>query len=86
MPKLRAHNIAVSLDGYMAGPDQSPDRPLGVGGERLHDWAFATRSFRRMHGMDGGEGGLDDEYLAQGELGIGATIMGRNMFGPIHGQ
>jgi dihydrofolate reductase len=86
MPRLRAHNLAISLDGYMAGPDQSVDDPLGVGGNRLHEWAFATRSFRRMHGTDGGgEAGLDDDFIAQGDAGIGATIMGRNMFGPIRG-
>jgi dihydrofolate reductase len=86
MPKLRAHNLAVSLDGYMAGPNQSIDDPLGVGGTRLHDWAFATRSFQRVHGTDGGgETGLDDDFIAQGDAGVGATIMGRNMFGPIRG-
>jgi dihydrofolate reductase len=86
MPALRVHNFALSLDGYAAGPDQSLDHPLGIGGRALHDWAFATRSFRRMHGMEGGEGGLDDRYAAEGDQGIGATIMGRNMFGPIRGD
>jgi dihydrofolate reductase len=85
MPKLRVHNFAVSLDGYGAGPDQSVDHPLGVGGTRLHEWAFATRSGRRMHGMDGGEEGIDNDFIAQGDAGIGATIMGRNMFGPVRG-
>lgn len=88
MPRLRAHNLAISLDGYMAGPDQSIDDPLGVGAMRLHEWVFATRSFRRMQGMDdvdGGQAGLDDDFIAQGDVGIGATIMGRNMFGPIRG-
>jgi hypothetical protein len=55
MPKVRVHNFTISLDGYAAGPDQSLDNPLGVGGTRLHDWAFATRSGRRTHGMDGGD-------------------------------
>ncbi|HEX6132617.1 MAG TPA: dihydrofolate reductase family protein, partial [Longimicrobiales bacterium] len=59
--------------------------PLGVGGERLHDWAFATRSARRTHGMEGGAGGIDNDWVERGEVGIGATIMGRNMFGPIRG-
>ncbi|HSO96548.1 MAG TPA: dihydrofolate reductase family protein [Acidimicrobiia bacterium] len=86
MAKLRVHNFAVSLDGYAAGPDQRLDHPLGVGGEQLHEWVFATRSFRRMHGMDGGEENADDRWAAQGEAGIGATIMGRNMFGPIRGD
>jgi dihydrofolate reductase len=86
MPKLRVHNLATSLDGYAAGPDQDLDNPLGVGGTRLHDWAFATRAFRKMHGMDGGEETADDRFIAEGDLGIGATIMGRNMFGPIRGS
>ncbi len=85
MPKLRVHNLAMSLDGYAAGPDQSVDNPLGVGGSRLHEWAFATKHFHRMQGEDGGDEGLDDEFWARGEAGIGATIMGRNMFGPIRG-
>jgi dihydrofolate reductase len=85
MPKLRVHNFAISLDGYGAGPDQSTDNPLGVGGERLHEWAFATRTFRQVHGGEGGDEGVDDQFAARGEVGIGATIMGRNMFGPIRG-
>jgi dihydrofolate reductase len=85
MPKLRVHNFAISLDGYGAGPDQSIDNPLGVGGEGLHEWVFETRTGRRMIGEDGGAAGLDDDFLARGDAGIGATIMGRNMFGPIRG-
>ena len=85
MPKLRAHNIAISLDGYMAGPDQSLDNPLGVGGTRLHEWVFATRAGNQMLGIDGGSEGLDNSFIAQGAVGIGATVMGRNMFGPIRG-
>ena len=85
MPKLRAHNIAMSLDGYMAGPDQSLENPLGVGGTRLHEWVFATRTGNQMLGIDAGSEGLDDSFLAQGTVGIGATIMGRNMFGPVRG-
>ena len=75
------HNLSISLDGYAAGPHQCRDHPLGIGGEHLHDWAFATRTFRRMHGMEGGGTGLDDDLAAQGNQGIGAGIMGRNMFG-----
>jgi len=86
MPKLRVHNFTVSLDGYAAGPDQSIDNPLGVGGGALHEWAFATRTLRQMFHMDGGDEGLDDTFAAQGDVGIGATIMGRNMFGPIRGS
>jgi dihydrofolate reductase len=85
MPKLRLHNFSISLDGYAAGPDQSVGNPLGVGGTRLHEWAFATRSGRATHGMEGGAEGVDDDFIAQGDAGIGATIMGRNMFGPIRG-
>lgn len=85
MPKLRVHNFPISLDGYAAGPDQSLDDPLGVGGDRLHEWAFASRTARRLHGMEGGDEGLDDDFFARGEEGIGATILGRNMFGPVRG-
>ncbi len=85
MPKLRVHNLAMSADGYAAGPDQSVDKPLGIGGERLHEWVFATRTGCRMLGVEGGEEGVDDDFLARGVVGIGATIMGRNMFGPIRG-
>jgi dihydrofolate reductase len=85
VPRVRVHNFSISLDGYAAGPDQSVDAPLGVGGERLHDWAFATRSARRMHGMEGGDDGLDDRFVAAGDVAIGATVMGRNMFGPVRG-
>ena len=85
MPKLRVHNFAVSLDGYAAGLDQDIDHPLGVGGTGLHEWAFATRTFHKMLGTEGGEESVDDDFIAQGDAGIGATIMGRNMFGPIRG-
>lgn len=85
MPRVRVHNFAMSVDGYVAGPRQDEDNPLGVGGERLHDWAFATRTFQRMLGNDGGDTGIDDDFAAAGEQDIGATIMGRNMFGPIRG-
>jgi dihydrofolate reductase len=86
MPKLRVHNFALSLDGYAAGPDQDLDNPLGVGGLRLHEWFYPTRTFQRMVGTDGGEEGLDNDFAARGDAGIGATIMGRNMFGPIRGE
>ncbi|MGH9014372.1 MAG: dihydrofolate reductase family protein [Acidimicrobiia bacterium] len=85
MPKVRVHNFTMSLDGYVAGPDQSLDNPLGVSGTRLHEWMFATRMGRQMLGEDGGDEGLDNEFATQGDVGIGATIMGRNMFGPIRG-
>lgn len=85
MPKLRVHNLAMSLDGYVAGPDQDFDNPLGVGGARLHEWVFETRGGREMQGMEGGDDGVDERYFELGDEGIGATIMGRNMFGPIRG-
>src|SRR6202171_1277487 len=85
MPKLRVHNFAISIDGYGAGPSQSLDNPIGVGGPRLHEWVFATRYGRRMIGEEGGEEGIDERFLVAGDTGIGATIMGRNMFGPVRG-
>ncbi len=85
MPKLRVHNYAISLDGYAAGPRQSLENPLGENGESLHEWVFATRYGRRMIGEEGGDEGIDQEFLERGDIGIGATIMGRNMFGPIRG-
>jgi dihydrofolate reductase len=84
MPKLR-FNITMSLDGYVAGPRQSLENPLGEGGTALHEWAVATRSFRAAHGGDGGETGLDDDHVAEWATGYGAVIMGRNMFGPVRG-
>jgi len=76
----------MSLDGYVAGPYQSSDDPVGVGGARLHEWMFATRTFcRRVLSRDGGDAGVDDELVARGFDGIGAWIIGRNMFGPIRG-
>ena len=85
MAKLRVHNLAISLDGYAAGTDQGLDRPLGAGGTRLHEWVFSTRAGRRMIGESGGDEGVDNDFITQGETGIGATIMGRNMFGPVRG-
>jgi dihydrofolate reductase len=85
MPKLRVHSFAISLDGYGAGPHQDRDNPLGVGGLALHEWVFATRTFQRKFGKDGGTTGIDDDFAARGFADIGAWIMGRNMFGPIRG-
>jgi dihydrofolate reductase len=87
MSKVRVHNFSISLDGYGAGPDQSVDAGLGIGGERLHDWFVATRTFRANARMgEGGTTGIDDDFAARGVDNIGATIMGRNMFGPIRGE
>ena len=85
MPKLRVCSFSVSLDGYGAGPEQSLDNPLGIGGETLHEWVFPTRTFRKMSGRDDGSTGVDDDYAARGFAGVGAWIMGRNMFGPVRG-
>lgn len=85
MTRVRVESFSISLDGYGAGPDQSIENPLGVGGEALHDWVVSTRSWRRMHGEDGGAGGIDDDFAARNAGNIGAWILGRNMFGPIRG-
>ena len=86
MTKLRVHCFSISLDGYGAGPNQNVDNPLGVGGVALHEWAFATRTFQKMFGNEGGATGLDDDFAARGFSNIGAWIIGRNMFGPIRGE
>ena len=86
MSKVRIQSFAISLDGFGAGPNQSIEHPLGVGGTALHEWAFATRTFQnRVLGGEGGETGADDDFVARGFHNIGAWILGRNMFGPIRG-
>ena len=85
MARLRVHGFAISIDGYGAGPHQDFQNPLGVGGLALHEWVLGTRTFRQMHGEEGGATGVDDDFAARGVAGIGAWIMGRNMFGPIRG-
>jgi dihydrofolate reductase len=85
MSKLRIHALSVSLDGYGAGPDQSLEHPLGVGGMAVHQWAFATRTFQQMHGSGMGSTGVDDDFAARGFAHVGAWIMGRHMFGPSRG-
>jgi dihydrofolate reductase len=82
---LRVCSFSVSLDGYGAGPDQSLETPLGVGGEALHGWLVATRTFQQLYGEGEGTTETDDEFAARGFRNIGAWIMGRNMFGPIRG-
>jgi dihydrofolate reductase len=83
--RLRVQSFAVSIDGYGAGPNQDLQNPLGLGGPELFEWFFQTRVWRRMHGYDDGETGVDNEIAAQGLAGIGAWILGRNMFGPVRG-
>jgi dihydrofolate reductase len=73
--------LSISLDGFVAGPNQSPQNPLGEGGMRLHEWAFATSSWREMHGRSGGDPGPDAEVVDELQRGVGAYIMGRKMFG-----
>jgi dihydrofolate reductase len=73
--------ISVSLDGYVAGPNQSLEHPLGEGGMRLHEWVLATDSWRRQHGLDGGEHNADAEVVDAVTQRVGAYIMGRRMFG-----
>jgi dihydrofolate reductase len=85
MARLLAQGFTISLDGYGAGPSQSLENPLGVGGLGLHDWLVHTRTFKRMHGGDGGDTGVDEDFAARGMAGIGAWILGRNMFGPTRG-
>jgi dihydrofolate reductase len=81
MSKLR-FNITTSLDGYVAGPNQSVKNPLGEGGERLHEWAVKTKAFQEIHGSaKGGETGPNDDIIRETFTSLGATIMGRNMFG-----
>ena len=85
MSKLQ-FNITTSLDGYVAGPNQSLENPLGEGADHLHDWAVTTKFFRAIHGdTSGGETGINNDVLRQAFENIGATIMGRNMFGPVRG-
>ena len=86
MAKLRVSAFSISLDGYGAGPNQSLANPLGEGGLALHDWIFPTRTFGTMHGTDGRETGVDDDFAARSIADIGAWILGRNMFGPIRGD
>jgi dihydrofolate reductase len=86
MGKLRVASFSVSLDGYGAGPRQDLENPLGVGGMKLHEWVFPTRTFQAMHGKGaGGTAGADDAFARRGMENLGAWILGRNMFGPIRG-
>ncbi|HET9959858.1 MAG TPA: dihydrofolate reductase family protein [Polyangiaceae bacterium] len=93
MSRLRVNAFGISIDGYGAGPDQSLENPLGVGGLGLHQWAFGTKTFQRMHGDfaepligdRAGQEGTDDHFVVRSFENVGAWIMGRNMFGPIRG-
>lgn len=85
MSKLRCH-ISISLDGFVAGPNQSQENPLGEGGERLHDWAVSLAAWREYHGMEGGEVNASTQVMEETAENVGAGIMGRNMFGPVLGD
>jgi dihydrofolate reductase len=80
MSKLR-FRISMSLNGFVAGPNQSVDHPLGVGGLRLHEWVFPLAAWRALHGLEGGEVNESTPIIEESLTNIGATIMGRNMFG-----
>jgi len=85
--KLRVNAFTLSLDGYGAGPDQTLEHPLGVGGENLHKWMIGTRTFRQMVlGKNDGTTDTDDSFAARSFENVGAWILGRNMFGPIRGE
>ena len=85
MSKLRVQSFAISIDGYGAGLNQDLQNPLGVRGPELMEWFFNTRVWRRMHGHEDGETGVDNGIAEQAFAGIGAWILGRNMFGPVRG-
>lgn len=86
MGKLRVQCFSLSLDGFGAGPQQSLENPLGIGGMAIHDWVFPTETFQRVVlGQQAGATGTDNDFAARGFQGIGAWILGRNMFGPIRG-
>jgi dihydrofolate reductase len=84
MTRVRS-SISISLDGYVAGPNQTAGDPLGENGERLHDWAIATEGWRKQHGLEGGVTGPDSDITERHFVNVGAHIMGRNMFGPPSG-
>src|SRR3954454_15030285 len=84
MSKVRVH-IAVSADGYVAGPNQSEENPLGEGGEQIHDWMLALKAWREPHGREGGEVNTSSTVLEEANDNVGAEIMGRGKFGPAGG-
>jgi dihydrofolate reductase len=84
MSKLRCH-ISISLDGFVAGPNQSEENPLGEGGERLHDWVVPLAAWRQSHDEQGGEVNESTRIVEESRENIGASVMGRNMFGPVGG-
>ena len=86
MPRLIVRGFTISLDGYGAGPDQSLEAPMGIGGEGLHPWLLRTHYFQKTHfGKDDGDTGMDNDIAVKSMQNLGAWIMGRNMFGPVRG-
>jgi len=81
MSKVRVH-ISISLDGYVAGPNQTEEDPLGEGGEGLHDWLVEQKAWRRLHGLEGGEENASSAVVEETNANVGAEIMGRGKFGP----
>jgi dihydrofolate reductase len=86
MSKVRVAAFSLSVDGYGAGLEQSLNDPLGKRGSELFEWFFPTRTFQEMLGKEGESEGIDEKYASSGNTGIGAFILGRNMFGPIRGE
>jgi dihydrofolate reductase len=86
MTRFRVSAFGISVDGFGAGAEQTKDNPMGVGGLAMHGWAFETKTFRAMHGGDGGSTGVDEEFAARSFENVGAWILGRNMFGPVRGS
>jgi dihydrofolate reductase len=86
MTRFRVNAFGISVDGFGAGAEQSLDNPMGVGGLAMHGWAFETKTFRAMHGAEGGSTGVDEEFAARSFENVGAWILGRNMFGPVRGS
>jgi dihydrofolate reductase len=85
MAKVVVRCFTLSLDGFSAAPNQSLESPFGIDGFQIMEWALATQTFRKMFGQEGGSTGIDNSYAASADKGIGATIMGRHMFGPQRG-
>lgn len=85
MSRLRVQCLSLSIDGFCAGPQQSREHPLGLGGPALSEWMFKTETFQQMFGGTGGSTGVDNDFVLQGFRNVGAWILGRNMFGPIRG-
>lgn len=85
MPSLRVSSFALSLDGFGAGPAQDLEHPLGRNGPELMEWFFHSRTWRAMHGLDGGDAGVAATMAQRGFANVGAWILGRNMFGPVRG-